>query len=78
MMSALLASWGWMRWIRLGLALAFLMAGVQNGDPVAYMAAAFFGVQAIFNLGCCGATCRTDSRTAKPGTGTNVVCEEAE
>lgn len=56
-MSALL-HWHWMRWVRLFAAVAFLMQGLMASEPFALWAGAFFGIQAIFNTGCCAAgTC---------------------
>lgn len=55
--------WDTARLIRLALAAAFLLAGIASGDAFAYTAAAFLGVQAILNVGCCGSACqpvRTD------------------
>ncbi len=46
-----------MRWLRLALALAFLFAAIDRAEPLAYAAAIFFGLQAVFNVSCCGAAC---------------------
>lgn len=75
-MGALFRNWGTVRWIRMGLAVALLMAGLTSGDAVAYAASAFFALQALFNFGCCGAACTTDSAAAKPVDGANIVYEE--
>lgn len=75
-MGRLFRNWGTVRWIRLGLASVLLMAGITSGDAMAYAAAAFFGLQALLDFGCCGAACTTDSRTDKQADGTNVVYEE--
>lgn len=75
-MGKLFHNWGAVRWIRLGLGVALLMAGIASGDTVAYAAAAFFGLQAVLNFGCCGAACTTESVPAKPLDGTQVVYEE--
>jgi len=77
-MARLFRNWGAVRWIRLGLAGALLMAGITSGDMVAYAAAALFGLQALFNFGCCAAACHTDSDTAKPADGANIVYEEVQ
>ncbi len=53
-MSALLR-WHWMRWVRLFAAIAFLVQGFTGREPFALWAGAFFGIQAIFNTGCCAA-----------------------
>ena len=42
-----------MRWLRLLAAIVFLGQGLASGDAIAYWAAAFFGVQAVLNTGCC-------------------------
>lgn len=74
-MGTLLRGWGMVRWIRLGLAIALLMAGIASGDTVAYAASALFGLQAMFNFGCCGAACTTGS-DAGPTDEANIVYEE--
>jgi hypothetical protein len=64
MMRTLLTNWSFARVVRLVLALMFLVAGYSKGDAVAYFAAAFFGVQALLNLGCCGTSCTSVERAA--------------
>ncbi|MFZ1685947.1 MAG: hypothetical protein WAU70_00880 [Flavobacteriales bacterium] len=54
MKERLLHGWNFLRLLRALFAVVFLIAGIQGHEPVAYFAAAFFGVQAIFNIGCCG------------------------
>ena len=49
--------WDFARLLRMGLAVAFLWAAIGSGEAVAWFAAVFFGVQAAFNIGCCGSTC---------------------
>ena len=51
-MIALLRNWHWSPWVRAGLAGAFLAQAVFGNDAMAFVPAAFFGVQALFNLGC--------------------------
>lgn len=61
----LLTGWNGARWLRLVFAVVFLAAGLKGHEPVAYVAAAFFGVQALFNVGCCGiGTCSPVRRSA--------------
>ncbi len=57
MMERLLTNWDAMRWLRLVIAMLFLFAGISRSDPFAYAAALFFGFQALWNVGCCGAAC---------------------
>ena len=71
MRTRLLTDWHAMRWMRLAFAVVFLSAGIAQHEPVAYAAAAFFGLQALFNVGCCGAACaptrtRTEQGTSLP------------
>lgn len=56
-MSDLLRNWNFARVLRLVLAGAFLGAAVSSGEWVAYVVAVVFGLQAIFNVGCCGSAC---------------------
>lgn len=57
MKERLLHNWDFARGLRLVFAVVFLFAGIANQEPVAYAAAVFFGMQAVFNIGCCGAAC---------------------
>ncbi len=59
-MTTTLRNWHWTRWLRLGVAAAFVGQGFASGDAVAYAFGAFFGIQAIFNIGCyTGGSCAT-------------------
>jgi hypothetical protein len=57
MKERLLGNWDLARGLRAVLALVFLAAAISNQEPVAFAAAAFFGMQAVFNIGCCGVAC---------------------
>ncbi len=57
MMERLRGPWGVARLLRLGLAVVFLWQGFAQGEAIAWFAGLFFGVQAVFNLGCCGTAC---------------------
>ena len=61
-MEKLLLNWNIARVLRLVLAGVFLAAGISRGDTIAYVAAAVFGLQAIFNVGCIGASCAPASK----------------
>ncbi len=69
-MSAL-KNWHWTvpsgrqaRWLRAGIAGAFIAQGFASGDTMAYAFGAFFGIQAVFNVGCCGvSTCTSAAST---------------
>lgn len=72
------SGWHPMRWVQLVLAIVFLFNGVVRGEGIALAAAAFFGIQALFNVGCCAmGGCAT---SAAPRTATKVTeditCEE--
>lgn len=64
MKERLLTGWNGARWLRLAFALVFLAAGLKDHEPMAYAAAAFFGVQALLNIGCCGIGSCAPVRTA--------------
>lgn len=80
MRTRLLTDWHAMRWMRLAFAIVFLFAGISQHEPVAYAAAAFFGFQALLNMGCCGAACATPRRDTAQGStrpmATDVSYEE--
>lgn len=54
-----------MRILRAVFALMFLFAAISRHEPVAWFAAAFFGAQAVFNIGCCGVEGCQPVRTAR-------------
>lgn len=51
----ILLGWQAMRVLRAVFAVTFVFAAISSNEPVAWFAAAFFGIQALFNVGCCGA-----------------------
>ena len=55
------------------------LAAITRQEPIAWIAAAFFGMQAIFNVGCCGVdTCQPDrSPRAACSSDTQVTYEES-
>jgi hypothetical protein len=52
-MKAMLSTWHWTRWLRLAIAVMFLVQGIVAHEGVALAAGAFFGLQALLNVGCC-------------------------
>jgi hypothetical protein len=61
---SMLKNWHWTRWLRAAIAGAFIAQGLASGDTMAYAIGAFFGIQAIFNVGCFGAgTCAPAAST---------------
>lgn len=71
-MTGLLTNWNLARVLRLAFALVFLGAAITGGEPIAYVAAGVFGLQAILNVGCCGSACAAPPANRKTG---NVVQE---
>lgn len=47
--------WHFMRWLRLGFGILFLVQAIQMHDMFIGLAAGFFLVTAVSNIGCCGA-----------------------
>jgi len=67
-MIASLRRWHWSRWLRAGVAVAFIGQGWSGHDPMALLIGGFFGVQALFDLGCGTNGCRVPrSGTAAKG-----------
>lgn len=58
MKQRLLHDWNVMRVVRMCLAILFLFAAITRQEPVACLAAVYFGIQAVFNMGCCGMGCQ--------------------
>ena len=52
MSGSLLARWNWLRWLRMGLGVAFLVEGWRSGSGFAYAIGAFFTIQGMLNMGC--------------------------
>jgi len=75
-MNTLLHNWNFARGLRLVISLVFLAAGVSKGDTVAYVAAAFFGIQAILNVGCGGMLCAPASTRPEPEVNVTAVTYE--
>lgn len=79
MKQRILSGWNAQRWLRLAFAIVFLFAGISGHEPVAYVAAVFFGAQAVFGLGCCGInTCVPSSNKTftQPMPTTEITYEE--
>lgn len=66
MKQRLLTGWGGMRLLRAAFAIMFLFAAITRHEPVAWFAAAFFGLQAVLNIGCCGVQGCQPVRSARP------------
>jgi hypothetical protein len=78
MMDRILNNWHTMRWFQLAASMMFLFAGLSRNDGVAFFASAFFGIQAIFNVGCFStAGCAPRSKTISAGeTPKDILYEE--
>ena len=56
----LFTGWHFMRWLRLAFGIFFTVQAIQTPDTLSVIAAAFFLLTALTNMGCCGAgTCAT-------------------
>lgn len=51
----LLTGWNFMRWLRLGFGIFFIIQAVQAHDTLMGLVGAFFLFTAVTNTGCCGA-----------------------
>lgn len=66
MSARLLEGWTITRMVRAAFAIMFLFAAITRHEPVAWFAAAFFGLQAALNVGCCGVQGCQPVRSARP------------
>lgn len=78
MKARLMQGWDFARVLRAGLAVAFLGAGVTGADGLALLAGGFFGLQAVFNVGCCGAVCASPSGAGREPRPERIQYEEIE
>ena len=47
MSGSLMVRWNWLRWLRLGLGVAFLIEGWRSGSGFAYAIGALFAMQGV-------------------------------
>ncbi|MEO6814252.1 MAG: hypothetical protein ABI172_10005 [Ginsengibacter sp.] len=75
----LLSGWNFMRFLRLGFGIFFIVQGIQTHDTLIGLAGAFFLFTAVTNTGCCGAG-RCASPVQKDATGEpeEITFEEIE
>ena len=69
-MTSILSNWHFMRILRAVLAVWLIKEGFQSGETMLYFLAGIFAMQAIFDIGCCGAAgCAAPAPTRKQTTG---------
>ena len=69
-------SWGWSRWVRLVIGVAFLFDSFNKGSEMVAFMGAFLVYQAVFNTGCgFGNSCSpsTDSNSKAPDISHNFI-----
>lgn len=76
-MIASLRRWHWSRWLRAGMAVAFIGQGWSGHDPMAFLIGGFFGVQALFDLGCGMNGCRAPQSNDVTAVSTSEYTEVA-
>ena len=70
-------NWHFMRWLRLGLGLFLLWQVIQKPDLFTGFVAAFFLIQAVADIGCCGAGgCSIPSKRDAHANSDEVTCED--
>ena len=74
--STILRNWDAPRVFRAALALIFLVAGLAEHEPMALALSAVLGLQAAFNVGCCGAACARPDTNAQAESRMEVEYEE--
>ncbi len=62
----LATNWHAVRWIRAAFSIVLFISYFSNGDNFALLGGLIFAYQAIFNVGCCGASgCSTNARPSE-------------
>jgi hypothetical protein len=62
------APWDAVRILRAMLAMLFLGSAIRHPEPITWIAAGFFGLQSLLNIGCCGMGACQIERPARKGT----------
>ncbi len=76
-MTTLLKNWHFMRILRAGIAIWAITEAVRTGQWILLMPGGIFALQAIFDIGCCGAAgCATPERNSRVDSGTKEVSYE--
>ena len=71
------SSWHFMRLLRLVVGISFVVTVFVQHDGVAVAFGSFFFLQALFNVGCCGANgCNTNYSSPKDNKQQQVIFEE--
>lgn len=65
MRDRILHGWSVARWMQLAFAIVFVVAAISNHEPFAWLAATYFGLQAVFNVGCCATSACAAPSTSK-------------
>jgi hypothetical protein len=61
----LLNGWDFARFFKLGISLIMLAGYFSTKESIYLAGAAFLGIQAIFNFGCPGGSCQTNTTESK-------------
>lgn len=72
------ATWDAVRILRATLAMFFLGSGIRHPEPIAWIAAGFFGLQALLNIGCCGMGACQIERPERKGTAVDASVHNEE
>lgn len=75
-MRTVLTNWDLPRVIRAVLALVFLATGILRDEPVALIAAALLGAQAVLNIGCFAGACARAGRMDVDAVNKEITYEE--
>lgn len=69
----MLKNWNTARVVRLVLAVVFVAAGIMEHEPIALLAGAILGVQAVLNVCCAGPSCAAPATNRPAGKGVSEV-----
>jgi ABC-type Co2+ transport system permease subunit len=71
MKQLLIGGWNFMRVLRLVMSVPALFYGITNNDVLLWIAGGFLFIMSVFNIGCSGGTCYTNTRAGRNNNAAN-------
>jgi ABC-type Co2+ transport system permease subunit len=71
MKQLLTGGWNFMRVLRLVMSVPALFYGITNNDVLLWIAGGFLFIMSVFNIGCSGGTCYTNTQAGRNNNAAN-------
>lgn len=71
MKQLLTGGWNFMRVLRLVMSVPALFYGITNNDVLLWIAGGFLFIMSVFNIGCAGGICYTNTRAGRTSNAAN-------